>query len=160
MGIKILDTALQIGSDTLVPIKKLSDTAIIPTRGSKYAAGYDLYADIKEAIQITPGDTLKISSGIAIAIPEGCFGGIYPRSGLATKQGLAPANKVGVIDSDYRGPIIVALYNHSNIPQIIHPGDRIAQLIIQPYWQFDWDEVDELNETERGEGGFGSTGKN
>lgn len=160
MGIKILDTALQIGRDTLVPIKKLSDTAIIPTKGSKYAAGYDLYADIKEAIQINPGDTLKVSSGIAIAIPEGCFGGIYPRSGLATKQGLAPANKVGVIDSDYRGPIIVALYNHSNIPQIIHPGDRIAQLIIQPYWQFDWDEVDELNETERGEGGFGSTGKN
>lgn len=160
MGIKILNTALQIGRDTLVPIKKLSDTAIIPTRGSKYAAGYDLYADIKEAIQINPGDTLKVSSGIAIAIPEGCFGGIYPRSGLATKQGLAPANKVGVIDSDYRGPIIVALYNHSNIPQIIHPGDRIAQLIIQPYWQFDWDEVDELNETERGEGGFGSTGKN
>lgn len=160
MGIKILNTALQIGSNTLVPIKKLSDTAIIPTRGSKYAAGYDLYADIKEAIQINPGDTLKISSGIAIAIPEGCFGGIYPRSGLATKQGLAPANKVGVIDSDYRGPIIVALYNHSNIPQIVHPGDRIAQLIIQPYWQFDWDEVDELDETERGEGGFGSTGKN
>lgn len=160
MGIKILNTALQIGRDTLVPIKKLSDTAIIPTRGSKYAAGYDLYADIKEAIQINPGDTLKVSSGIAIAIPEGCFGGIYPRSGLATKQGLAPANKVGVIDSDYRGPIIVALYNHSNIPQIIHPGDRIAQLIIQPYWQFDWEEVDELNETERGEGGFGSTGKN
>lgn len=160
MGIKILNTALQIGSDNLVPIKKLSDTAIIPTRGSKYAAGYDLYADIKEAIQINPGDTLKVSSGIAIAIPEGCFGGIYPRSGLATKQGLAPANKVGVIDSDYRGPIIVALYNHSNIPQIIHPGDRIAQLIIQPYWQFDWDEVDELNETERGESGFGSTGKN
>lgn len=159
MGIKILNTALQIGSDTLVPIKKLSDTAIIPTRGSKYAAGYDLYADIKEAIQINPGDTLKVSSGIAIAIPEGCFGGIYPRSGLATKQGLAPANKVGVIDSDYRGPIIVALYNHSNIPQIIHPGDRIAQLIIQPYWQFDWDEVDELNETERGDGGFGHSGK-
>lgn len=160
MGIKILNTALQIGSNTLVPIKKLSDTAIIPTRGSKYAAGYDLYADIKEAIQINPGDTLKVSTGIAIAIPDGCFGGIYPRSGLATKQGLAPANKVGVIDSDYRGPIIVALYNHSNIPQIIHPGDRIAQLIIQPYWQFDWDEVNELDETERGEGGFGSTGKN
>ena len=159
MGIKILNTALQIDHDTLVPIKKLSDTAIIPTRGSKYAAGYDLYADIKEAIQINPGDTFKVSSGIAIAIPEGCFGGIYPRSSLATKQGLAPANKVGVIDSDYRGPIIVALYNHSNIPQIIHPGDRIAQLIIQPYWQFDWDEVDELSTTDRGEGGFGSSGQ-
>lgn len=159
MGIKILNTALQIDRNTLVPIKRLSDTAIIPTRGSKYAAGYDLYADIKEAIQINPGDTIKVSSGIAIAIPEGCFGGIYPRSGLATKQGLAPANKVGVIDSDYRGPIIVALYNHSNIPQIIHPGDRIAQLIIQPYWQFDWDEVDELDTTDRGEGGFGSSGQ-
>lgn len=159
MGIKILNTALQIDRNTLVPIKRLSDTAIIPTRGSKYAAGYDLYADIKEAVQINPGDTFKVSSGIAIAIPEGCFGGIYPRSGLATKQGLAPANKVGIIDSDYRGPIIVALYNHSNIPQIIHPGDRIAQLIIQPYWQFDWDEVDELDTTDRGEDGFGSTGK-
>lgn len=159
MGIKILNTALQIDRNTLVPIKRLSDTAIIPTRGSKYAAGYDLYADIKEAIQINPGDTFKVSSGIAIAIPEGCFGGIYPRSGLATKQGLAPANKVGVIDSDYRGPIIVALYNQSNIPQIIHPGDRIAQLIIQPYWQFDWYEVDELDTTDRGEDGFGSTGK-
>ena len=159
MGIKILNTALQIDRNTLVPIKRLSDTAIIPTRGSKYAAGYDLYADIKEAIQINPGDTFKVSSGIAIAIPKGCFGGIYPRSGLATKQGLAPANKVGVIDSDYRGPIIVALYNQSNIPQIIHPGDRIAQLIIQPYWQFDWDEVDELDTTDRGEDGFGSTGK-
>lgn len=159
MGIKILNTALQIGNNTLVPIKKLSDTAIIPTKGSKYAAGHDLYADIKEAIQINPGDTLKVSTGVAIAIPEGCFGGIYPRSGLATKQGLAPANKVGVIDSDYRGPIIVALHNHSSIPQIIHPGDRIAQLIIQPYWQFDWDEVDELDETDRGDGGFGSSGK-
>jgi dUTP pyrophosphatase len=159
MGIKILNTALQIDRNTLVPIKKLSDSAIIPTRGSKYAAGYDFYADIKESVQINPGDTFKVSSGIAIAIPEGCFGGIYPRSGLATKQGLAPANKVGVIDSDYRGPIIVALYNQSNIPQIIHPGDRIAQLIIQPYWQFDWYEVDELDTTDRGEDGFGSTGK-
>ena len=141
-----------------IKIKKLSKTAKVPTRGSEEAAGVDLYADLNEAIQVNPGDVLKVNTGISIAIPNGCFGGIYPRSGLATKQGLAPANKVGVIDSDYRGPIIVALYNHSNIPQIVHPGDRIAQLIIQPYLKFDWEEVEDLDETDRGAGGFGSTG--
>lgn len=142
-----------------IPVKILSDTAILPTRGSEQAAGYDLYADIPEAILLGPGDTLKINTGISIAIPQGFFGGIYPRSGLATKQGLAPANKVGVIDSDYRGPIIVALYNQSAVPQFIHPGDRIAQLIIQPYVSFAWKEVKDLDETERGDGGFGSSGK-
>lgn len=142
-----------------IDIQKLTDTAILPCLGSEYAAGRDLYADIPEAVQVNPGDTLKVNTGIAIAIPEGFFGGIYPRSGLATKQGLAPANKVGVIDSDYRGPIIVALYNHSNIPQIVHPGDRIAQLIIQPYVTYNWNVVDKLDETERGDGGFGHSGK-
>ena len=142
----------------LIQIKKLSDTAIIPTKGSKDAAGFDLYADIHETVMILPGDTFKVPTGISIAIPDGCFGGIYPRSGLATKQGLAPANKVGVIDSDYRGEVIVALYNHGSLPRMIRPGDRIAQLIIQPYLKATWEEVDELDITERGEGGFGSTG--
>lgn len=147
-----------INFDNTIKVKKLSETAIIPTRGSEQAAGYDLYADIQETTMIRPGDTLKVNTGIAIEIPDGYFGGIYPRSGLATKQGLAPANKVGVIDSDYRGPVIVALYNHSQVPQMVHPGDRIAQLIIQPYYSFIWEEVNELGETDRGDGGFGSTG--
>ena len=141
-------------------IKRLTDTAKIPTRGSQYAAGYDLYADIKETTYVNPGDTFKVPTGIAIAIPEGLFGGIYPRSGMACKQGLAPANKVGIIDSDYRGELIVMLYNQSPIPQIVRPGDRIAQLIIQQYIPFEWTEVDELDSTERGDGGFGSTGVN
>lgn len=148
-------------------IKRLTPTAKIPTKGSKYAAGYDLYADnVKDlgcpegwSLAINPGDTVKITTGIAIALPPITFGGIYPRSGLATKQGLAPANKVGVIDEDYRGEIIVALHNHSNIPQIIHQGDRIAQLIVQPYCDISFIEVDELSTTDRGEGGFGSSGQ-
>lgn len=143
-----------------IQIKKLSNTAIVPTKGSEYAAGLDLYADLKEAIQVNPGDTLKVPTGIAMSIPNGLFGAIYARSGLATKQGLAPANKVGVIDSDYRGEIVVVLYNQSPIPQVVHPGDRIAQIVIQPYIDYEIDIVDELDETERGEGGFGSTGKN
>ena len=143
-----------------IQIKKLSNTAIVPTKGSEYAAGLDLYADLKEAIQVNPGDTLKVPTGIAMSIPNGLFGAIYARSGLATKQGLAPANKVGVIDSDYRGEIIVVLYNQSPIPQVVHPGDRIAQIVIQPYIDYEIDIVEELDETERGEGGFGSTGKN
>ena len=145
--------------DYPIEIKKLSNTAIIPTKGSEYAAGHDLYADLKEAIQVNPGDTLKIPTGIAMAIPNGYFGAIYARSGLATKQGLAPANKVAVIDSDYRGELIVVLYNQSNVPQIVHPGDRIAQLVIQPYIDYDVKIVEELNSTERGDGGFGHSGK-
>lgn len=145
--------------DRPIEIKKLSNTAIIPTKGSEYAAGHDLYADLKEAIQVNPGDTLKIPTGIAMAIPNGYFGAIYARSGLATKQGLAPANKVAVIDSDYRGELIVVLYNQSNVPQIVHPGDRIAQLVIQPYIDYDVKIVEELNSTERGDGGFGHSGK-
>lgn len=141
-------------------IKRLSDTAKLPTRGSSEAAGYDLYADLQETTMVNPETTIKVNTGIAIAIPEGYFGAIYARSGLATKQGLAPANKVGIIDSDYRGPIIVALFNQSSVPQLIHPGDRIAQLVIQPYATVDLEEVDELDETERGDGGFGSSGTN
>lgn len=144
-------------------IKRVREDAILPTRGSEEAAGYDLYANFfnneYDCWMIQPGETVKVKTGIAVAIPKGYFGGIYARSGLSIKNGVAPANKVGVIDSDYRGEIIVALHNHSNKSQLITKGDRIAQLIVQPYCSFEWQEVDELDDTERGEGGFGSTGK-
>ena len=139
-------------------INKLDSAAKIPTKGSKEAAGWDLYANIKENAYIYPHTTKKISTGIAIEIPRGFFGGIYARSGLATKKGLRPANCTGVIDSDYRGEIIVALHNDTEETYIIEPNERIAQLIIQPYLDFDFKETDSLNETERGDGGFGSTG--
>ena len=109
---------------------------------------------------ILPGETVKINTGVAVALPENTWGGIYARSGLATKQGLAPANKVGVIDSDYRGPLIVALYNQSGYTQMLHQGDRVAQLVIHEFKPYDFEEVDELDDTDRGEGGFGSTGSN
>ena len=165
---KIDDSILNYQDINSIKIKKVRDNAIIPTHGSASAAGYDLYASSYEGFTpeddwtliIGAGDTIKIGTGIAIELKEGTFGGIYPRSGLATKQGLAPANKVGIIDSDYRGEIIVALYNHSKFPQVIKCGDRIAQLIIQPYYSFNLKEVEELSDTERGDGGFGSTGKN
>lgn len=149
--------------------KRLYDSAIVPTRGSDYAAGYDLYACGYEnqmynaeswEIFVNPGDTIKINTGIAVAIPNCFFGGIYARSGLACKQGLAPANKVGVIDADYRGELIVCLYNQSSVPKKISKGDRIAQLIIQPYVAFELNEVENLDNTNRGDGGFGSTGIN
>lgn len=151
-----------------IKFKKLSPDATTPTRGSNDAAGYDLYAnnydfahDLKDwTLMILPGETVKVYTDIAIEIPNGYFGGIYARSGLACKSGLAPANKVGIIDSDYRGPLIVCLYNQSSVPQIIHKGDRIAQLIVQPYLSFEWEEVTDLEETQRGDKGFGSTGIN
>jgi len=151
-----------------IKIKRLTETAKIPTKGSEYAAGFDLYADNfgnfkneKEwSLAILPGETVKIKTGVAVALPENTWGGIYARSGLATKKGLAPANKVGVIDSDYRGEIIVALYNHSGYQQMLHQGDRIAQLVIHEFKPYDFEEVDELDDTDRGEGGFGSTGSN
>ena len=151
-----------------IKIKRLTETAKIPTKGSEYAAGFDLYADNfgnfkseKEwSLIILPGETVKIKTGVAVALPENTWGGIYARSGLATKQGLAPANKVGVIDSDYRGEIIVALHNHSGYQQMLHQGDRIAQLVIHEFKPYDFEEVDELDDTDRGEGGFGSTGSN
>ena len=136
--------------------KKLSENAITPTRGSKEAAGWDLYA--AEDATINPGETIKISTDIAIACPQNTFGAIFARSGLATKQGLAPANKVGVVDSDYRGPVIVALYNHSKEERTVKAGDRIAQLVILPYVPVELTEVEELDDTERGDGGFGHTG--
>lgn len=137
--------------------KKLSDNATIPTRGSKEAAGYDLYS--AGDYDIAPHGTVKISTDIAISIPEGYFGGIFARSGLATKKGLRPANCVGVIDSDYRGNIIVALHNDTGDFQLVDKGERIAQLIIMPYETVEWNEVEDLDETDRGEGGFGSTGE-
>ena len=142
-----------------VKIKKVNDNAIIPTYGTEYAAGADLYACIEENISFAPGETKLIKTGIAMEVPIGYAGLIYARSGLASKKGLAPANKVGVVDSDYRGEIMVALHNHSNEEREIEPKERIAQFVITPYLKANFDEVDELDETVRGEGGFGSTGK-
>ena len=144
---------------TKIKIKKMNDLAIIPTRGSEYSAGVDLHACISEPIYISPHETVKIDTGIAIELPKGTFGAIFARSGLATKEGLSPANKVGVIDSDYRNSIIVALHNHSNVSRVINPGERIAQLVVIPYVPIEFKEVNELSETNRGFGGFGSTGK-
>ncbi len=141
-----------------VEVKKLSDTAQLPVRGSEQAAGYDLCADIAEKLEIAPGETSKVTTGLAFAIPEGYFGGIFARSGLSTKKGLRPANCTGVVDSDYRGPVIVALHNDSAETRVIEPGERIAQLILLPYLAAEFDEVEELDETDRGCGGFGSTG--
>ena len=141
-----------------INLKKLSPDAVIPTYGSEYAAGADLYACINEPITIEPNKTVIIKTGIAMEIPVGYAGLIYARSGLASKKGLAPANKVGVIDTDYRGEIMVALHNHSELSATIEPKERIAQLVITPYIIADFDEVENLNETERGESGFGSTG--
>ena len=142
-----------------IRIKKLNENAIIPSLGSKYSAGNDLYACINESITIKPHTTVKIGTGLAIEIPEGYFGAIFARSGLATKQGLRPSNCVGCCDSDYRGEYIVALHNDTDIPQVINPNDRIAQLVVIPYLPVDFEEADELSDTERGDGGFGHTGK-
>ena len=144
---------------TKIKVKKMNDLAIIPTQGSEEAAGMDLHACITDTIYISPHETVKIDTGIAIELPKGTFGAIFARSGLATKEGLAPANKVGVIDSDYRNSIIVALHNHSNVSRVINPGERIAQLVVIPYVPIEFKEVNELSETNRGFGGFGSTGK-
>lgn len=141
-----------------VNLKKLNDKAILPTYGSPYAAGADLYACIDEDITIGAHCTVMIPTGIAMELPVGYAGLIYARSGLASKKGLAPANKVGVVDCDYRGEVKVALHNHSEIPQTISAGERVAQLVITPYITADFIAVDELSETVRGEGGFGSTG--
>ena len=141
-----------------INIKMLNEFAKLPTKGSKDSAGYDLYAAVNYDIEIQPHSTQMIDIGISIEIPKGYFGGIYARSGLASKQSLRPANCVGVIDSDYRGPIMVVLHNDSMYTQRIKAGDRIAQLIVQPYLNFDFNVVDELTDTDRGEAGFGSTG--
>lgn len=142
-----------------IKLKKLNEKAILPTTGSEKAAGYDLYACINESLEILPHQTAKIGTGIAMALPDGYFGAVYARSGLATKQGLRPANCVGVIDSDYRGEYIVALHNDSDETRTVNNEDRIAQLVVMPYLNFEIKQVEELDETARGEGGFGSTGK-
>lgn len=141
-----------------IKIKRVFDDATIPTRGSEYAAGYDLYACANDNTYIMPGENTLMHTGIACVIPHGYFGAIFARSGLAAKQGLRPANCVGVVDEDYRGEIIVALHNDSGITRCIEPGTRIAQLVIMPYYAVDLKEVNELPGTERGDGGFGSTG--
>ena len=154
-----------------VKIKRLSETAQLPTKNFDSDAAFDLYADIQDTfkpfgstedvkgIKIMPGQTVKVSSGVAMEIPEWYWGAVYARSGLATKQGLRPANCVGVIDSHYRGPIIVAIHNDSNEVQIIHHGDRIAQFMLAPVIETSFEEVNELSDSDRGEGGFGSSGK-
>ena len=142
--------------------KKLTETATLPVRGSKEAAGLDLVADIQNGYKMTvirPHETEVIHTGLSAEVPKGCFAGIYARSGLATKRGLRPSNCVGIIDSDYRGEILVAIYNDSDETQAIYHGDRIAQMIIQPYVAVEIEEADDLEETERGAGGFGSTGR-
>ena len=142
-----------------VRIKKLRENAVIPTYGSEFAAGADLYAAVDEAVTIGAGETKLIPAGIALEIPVGFAGLIYARSGLACKRNLAPANKVGVVDSDYRGEVMVALHNHGKEAQSIEAGERIAQMVIAPYITANFVLADELEDTVRGEGGFGSTGR-
>lgn len=143
----------------LVNIKKLNKKAVIPTYGSEFSAGADLYACVEERVLIKPHQTVLIKTGIALEVPEGYAGLIYARSGLASKKGLAPANKVGVVDADYRGEVMVALHNHSDEEKEIEQGERIAQLVIAPFLKAEFNEVDELSDTVRGAGGFGSTGR-
>ena len=142
----------------IVNVKKLNENAVMPTYGSLFAAGADLYALLDSETVIEPQQTLLVHTGLSMEIPEGYAGLIYARSGLASKRGLAPANKVGVVDSDYRGEIMVALHNHSGEEQKIASGERIAQLVVTPFLKVDFEEAETLSETVRGEGGFGSTG--
>lgn len=141
-----------------IRVKKLHPKAVLPTYGSAEAAGADLYACLDEDVTIAPGASAWIPTGIAMEVPKGCAGLIYARSGLACKRGLAPANKVGVVDSDYRGQVVVVLHNHGAEPQILSHGERIAQMVITPVWTPPYEEVEDLTDSERGTGGFGSTG--
>lgn len=143
----------------LVKVKKLDEKAKLPTRGSEFAAGADLYACLESSVEIAAHSTVFIGTKLAMEIPEGYAGLIYARSGLASKKGLAPANKVGVVDSDYRGEMMVALHNHGDVPQIVEDGERIAQIVITPFLKADFEEAESLSQTDRGEGGFGSTGR-
>ena len=140
-------------------VKKLNENAIIPTYGTEFSAGADLYALPGESITVAPHSTVLVHTGLSMEIPEGYVGLIFARSGLATKKGLAPANKVGVIDADYRGEFMVALHNHTDQPKTVDGGERVAQLVIVPYLTASFVEVDDLTQTVRGEGGFGSTGR-
>ena len=143
-----------------VQVRKLNERAVLPTRGSCFAAGYDLYACLdRGSIEIPPHETVVIPTGLSFALPEGTFGAVFARSGLAAKDGLRPANCVGVCDSDYRGEYAVALHNDSGAPHWIRHGERIAQLVLLSFLPMEFSEVDALDETERGAGGFGSTGK-
>lgn len=142
-----------------ISVKKLDPRAILPTYGTGEAAGADLYACLDEAVVIAPGQSVFIPTGLSMEVPKGCAGLVYARSGIACKRGLAPANKVGVIDSDYRGPVTVVLHNHGTVSQTVTHGERIAQLVITPVLTPAYQEVSELSDTTRGEGGFGSTGK-
>lgn len=141
-----------------INVKKLHEKAVLPTYGSAFAAGADLYAVCDGEVVIAPSQTVMVHTGLAMEIPEGYAGLVYARSGLASKRGLAPANKVGVVDSDYRGELMVALHNHSDKEQSVVCGERIAQLVITPFLKADFEESDSLSETVRGAGGFGSTG--
>lgn len=140
-------------------VKKLSEKAILPTYGTEFSAGADLYACLDDTVVILPHTTTLIRTGLAFEIPEGFAGFIYARSGLASKKGLAPANKVGVVDADYRGEVMVALHNHSEIPVSVEPGERIAQIVIAPFLKVEFNECNLLSDTVRGAGGFGSTGR-
>ncbi len=142
-----------------INIKRLTETAILPERGSAYAAGYDLFADVNGSVEIQPHETKMIGTGLAMEIPEGYFGGIFARSGLSSKKALRPANCVGVVDADYRGEVKVALHNDGGVIREIKAGQKIAQLVVVPFLGVEFDEVEELSETVRGVGGFGSTGK-
>ena len=142
-----------------IAVKKLDERAVLPQYGSDYAAGADLYAVLDEAVTIAPGETKLVKTGLSMEIPEGYAGLIYARSGLAAKRGLAPANKVGVVDADYRGEVMVALHNHSSVPQTVEPLERIAQLVVAPFLRAEYFECETLSDTVRGEGGFGSTGR-
>ena len=142
-----------------IKVKKLRPGAHLPTYGTAFSAGADLYACLEEPVTIAPGETKKIPTGLAMEIPIGCAGLIYARSSLGTKQGLAPANKVGVVDSDYRGEFMVFLHNHGSQTQTVSHGDRVAQLLVTPVFTPGFEEADELTDTVRGAGGFGSTGK-
>lgn len=144
---------------SVIRVKKLHPNAKLPTYGSAEAAGADLYACLEEAVTIQPGEIFWVPTGIALEVPKGCAGLVYARSSMGAKRGLAPANKVGVVDSDYRGEIRVVLLNHSQQPQILEPGERVAQFIITPVLTPAYEEAEELSDTTRGTGGFGSTGK-
>lgn len=141
-----------------VNIKKLNGNAVVPSYGSEYAAGADLYACLDNDVTVAPHETVMIPTGIAMELPIGYAGFIYARSGLASKKGLAPANKVGVVDCDYRGEVKVALHNHSSILQTVSCGERVAQLVVAPYITAEFKECETLSDTVRGAGGFGSTG--
>lgn len=141
-----------------INVRKLKENAIIPTKGTAHAAGHDLYYSGENSVIIRPGETVMLGTGVAYEIPDGYAGFVYARSGLSTKQGLRPANCVGVVDSDYRGEVMVALHNDSKETRMVNYGDRVAQIVISEYLNYSIQVVDELSDTDRGDGGFGSTG--